>query len=221
MKKTILIADDHDLFAGGLKLILETMPGFEMIGKVSNGKELIEFLENHGDVDLLALDLSMPLMDGMQALPYIQRNFPSINVLVVTGQHTTATMELCRNLGAIGFVGKDASLAIFKEALQEVSEGREYFQPVRADMKNRVHAIDDTFEKLRETYQLSSREMEVIQMILYQQDTNAIAEKLHLSPLTVKTHRKNIFKKLRINNISGLLGLIKEETGFQDKKQDL
>ncbi|MCH6201266.1 response regulator transcription factor [Aquiflexum sp. LQ15W] len=213
MKKTILIADDHDLFAGGLKLILETMPAFEMIGKVSNGKELIDFLENHDQVDLLALDLSMPLMDGMQALPFLQRNFPSLNVLVVTGQHTTATMELCRNLGAKGFVGKDASLAIFKEALQEVSEGRGYFQPVRTGMENRVYTIDDTFEKLRETYQLSFREMEIIQMILHQQETNAIAQKLHLSPLTVKTHRKNIFKKLKINNVVGLMNLLNEMKG--------
>lgn len=210
MKKTILIADDHDLFAGGLKLILETMPGFDLIGKVSNGKELIEYLDSHGQIDLLALDLQMPLMDGMQVMPFLQRNFPSLNVLVVTGQHTTATMELCKNLGARGFVGKDASLQIFKEALQEVAEGREYFQPVGAGMPNRNLVINDSFEKLRQAYQLSSREMEIIQMILHQQDTKAIAEKLHLSPLTVKTHRKNIFKKLRINSISGLMSLMKE-----------
>lgn len=210
MNKTILIADDHDLFAGGLKLILETMPGFELIGKVSNGKELIEYLDTHGQIDLLALDLQMPLMDGMQVMPFLQRNFPTLNVLVVTGQHTTATMELCKNLGARGFVGKDASLQIFKEALQEVAEGREYFQPVGAGMPNRNLVINHAFEKLRQAYQLSSREMEIIQMILHQQDSNAIAEKLHLSPLTVKTHRKNIFKKLKINNVVGLMNLMKE-----------
>lgn len=210
MNKTILIADDHDLFAGGLKLILETMPGFELIGKVSNGKELIEYLDIHGQIDLLALDLQMPLMDGMQVMPFLQRNFPALNILVVTGQHTTATMELCKNLGAKGFVGKDASLQIFKEALQEVAEGREYFQPVGAGMPNRNLVINHSFEKLRQAYQLSSREMEIIQMILHQQDSNAIAEKLHLSPLTVKTHRKNIFKKLKINNVVGLMNLMKE-----------
>jgi len=214
MKRTILIADDHDLFAGGLKLILETLPDFEMIGKVSNGKELIEFLENHGHIDLLALDLHMPLMDGMHVLPYVKRQFPLLHVLVVTGQHTTATMDLCRNLGAKGFIGKDSSLSIFKEALREVAEGREYFKPVRTGMTNRIPIINNSFEKLRETYLLSSREIEIIQMILHQQDTKTIAEKLHLSPLTVKTHRKNIFKKLRINNISGLLGLIKNENGI-------
>jgi DNA-binding NarL/FixJ family response regulator len=210
MKKKILIADDHDLFAGGVKLILETMPDFELIGKVSNGKELIGFLENHGHIDLLALDLQMPLMDGMQVLPFLQRNFPSLPVLVVTGQHTTATMDLCRNLGAKGFVGKDASLQVFKEALQEVAEGREYFQPVGAGMPNRNHVISNSFEKLRETYQLSTREMEIIQMILHQQDTKEIAERLHLSPLTVKTHRKNIFRKLKINNVVGLMNLMKQ-----------
>lgn len=214
MKKTILIADDHDLFAGGLKLILETMPAFEMIGKVSNGKELIDFLETHENVDLLALDLNMPLMDGMQALPFLRRNYPNLPVIVVTGQYTTATMDLCRNLGAKGFVGKDASLPVFREALKEVSEGREYFQPVFSMLPNRNHAVNTSYEKIRAIYQLSTREMEIIQLILHQQNTNAIAEKLHLSPLTVKTHRKNIFKKLRINNISGLLGLIKEQSGL-------
>jgi DNA-binding NarL/FixJ family response regulator len=209
MKKKILIADDHDLFAGGLKLILETMPAFELIGKVSNGKELIEFLDTHSQVDLLALDLHMPLMDGMQVLPFLSRNFPKLPVLVVTGQHTTATMELCRNLGAKGFVGKDASLPIFKEALMTVSEGREYFQPIRTDITNKAY-VNNSFERLRENFNLSSREMEIIQLILHQQDTNAIAEKLHLSPLTVKTHRKNIFKKLKINNVVGLMNLMKE-----------
>lgn len=209
MKKRILIADDHDLFAGGLKLILETMPDFELIGKVSNGKELIEFLDTHGQVDLLALDLHMPLMDGMQVLPFLERNYPKLPVLVVTGQHTTATMELCRNLGAKGFVGKDASLPIFKEALMAVSEGREYFQPIRTEVTNKA-SVNNSFERLRENFNLSAREMEIIQLILHQQDTNAIAEKLHLSPLTVKTHRKNIFKKLKINNVVGLMNLMKE-----------
>lgn len=209
MKKRILIADDHDLFAGGLKLILETMPDFELIGKVSNGKELIEFLDTHGPVDLLALDLHMPLMDGMQVLPFLERNYPKLPVLVVTGQHTTATMELCRNLGANGFVGKDASLPIFKEALMAVSEGKEYFQPIRTEITNKA-SVNNSFERLRENFNLSAREMEIIQLILHQQDTNAIAEKLHLSPLTVKTHRKNIFKKLKINNVVGLMNLMKE-----------
>jgi len=122
-------------------------------------------------------------------------------------------MDLCRNLGAKGFVGKDASLPIFKEALQEVAEGREYFQSVRTGMPNRNYVINNSFERLRETFKLSSREIEIIQLILHQQDTNTIAEKLHLSPLTVKTHRKNIFKKLRINNVVGLMNLLKEMGG--------
>lgn len=210
MKKSVLIVDDHELFAGGIKIIVDSQPEFSFLRHFKNGKELVDFLENGTTVDLLILDLQMPLMDGMQVLPYLRRNFPEIGVLVVSGNHTTANMELCKNLGALGFVGKDSSLVVFREALQAVAAGKFYFQDINKDQQKILREKNGMFDKLREVYQLSPREMEIIQMILYQMETKEIAEKLHLSPLTVKTYRKNIFTKLKVQNVAGLLALIND-----------
>jgi DNA-binding NarL/FixJ family response regulator len=211
MKKSVLIVDDHELFAGGLKMILESLPEFSIMGHFRNGKELVDFLENEASVDLVVLDLQMPLMDGMQVLPYMRRKFPQKGILVVSGNHTTANMELCRNLGALGFVGKDSSLNVFRDALQAVAVGKTYFQEISIHQQKQVRE-NGGLERIREAYQLSPREMEIIQLILHQLETREIAEKLHLSPLTVKTHRKNIFSKLKVHNVAGLIGLIREES---------
>lgn len=211
MSFSVLVVEDHELFAGGLKMILNSLPEFRYLGHLRNGKELVDFLEDQSSVDLIVLDLQMPLMDGMQVLPYLRRNFPEIGVLVVSGNHTTAKMELCKNLGALGFVGKDSSLVVFREALQAVAERKFYFKEINKDQQKILQEKNGMFDKLREVYQLSPREMEIIQMILYQMETKEIAEKLHLSPLTIKTHRKNIFTKLKVHNVAGLLGLIKDQ----------
>ncbi len=209
MSKSVLIVDDHDLFAGGLKIILDSMSEFFFLGHYKNGKELVDFLETGKTVDLLILDLQMPLMDGMQVLPFMRRKFPQVGILVVSGNHTTANMELCKNLGALGFVGKDASLQVFRDALQAVSAGQFYFQEITREQQKLIPKNGD-LDRLRENFQLSPREMEIIQLILHQLQTNEIADRLHLSPLTVKTHRKNIFSKLKVHNVAGLHGLLRD-----------
>ncbi|GMQ28364.1 response regulator transcription factor [Algoriphagus confluentis] len=209
MNLSVAIVDDHELFAGGLKLILDSQPGFHFIRHFRNGKEWIDYLEANLNVDLLVLDLQMPLMDGMQVLPYMRRNHPQIGILVVSGNHTSANMELCKNLGALGFVGKDSNLSVFRDALQAVATGKTYFQEISKDQQKTVRD-HGALTKLRDTYLLSPREMEIIQLILHQLETKEIAEKLHLSPLTVKTHRKNIFAKLKVHNVAGLMGLLRE-----------
>ncbi len=209
MNLSVVIVDDHELFAGGLKLILDSQPGFHFLRHFRNGKEWIHFLETETGVDLLVLDLQMPLMDGMQVLPFMRRNYPQIGILVVSGNHTTANMELCKNLGALGFVGKDSSLNVFREALYAVGEGKTYFQEISNPKQKQIRE-NGGLERIREAYQLSPREMEIIQLILHQMETKEIADKLHLSPLTVKTHRKNIFSKLKVHNVAGLMGLIRE-----------
>lgn len=211
---SILLADDHALFGLGIRKILETMPEFEFIGQVENGKELILYLEKNQNIDILVLDLNMPVMDGLQALPYIQRKYPSLKKLVLSGHHTSGTMALCKNLGVDGFIGKDSCFEVFSDALRSITSGGEYFQPVSAEKDKHNGHSNCLYQKLREIYSLSDREIEIIQLILNQSETNEIADSLNISYLTVKTHRKNIFQKLKVRNLSGLLSLIKEHPGL-------
>ena len=188
---------------------MEQLPGHDLVGHVENGQEAIIFLERNQAVDVLVLDLHMPVMDGMQLLPHLNRKFPALKKMVLTGYHDRGTMQICRNLGVSGFVGKGACLDTFKEALQVVAAGGEYFQPVNLMESNGNARQHSLCRSLRDTYGLSDRETEVLQMILHQSPTCEIAEALRLSPLTVKTHRRNIFYKLKVHNLSGLLALIR------------
>lgn len=210
MGVTVLLADEQKLFAFGIRKILEMLPEHDFVGHVENGQEVIVFLEKNQRVDVLVLDLNMSVMGGLQLLPYLNRKFPELKKMVVTAQHNRSMMQLCRNLGANGFIGKDACLDTFKNALQVIADGGEYYQPVDS-AKSIINGHKEClYQRLRDTYSLSDRETEILQMILNQCPTPDIAEKLSLSPLTVKTHRRNIFKKLKIKNLSGLLAIIKE-----------
>ncbi|WP_194975601.1 response regulator [Aquiflexum lacus] len=211
---SILLADDHALIALGIKKILETMPDYEMVGHMQNGREVILYLEKENQVDVLVLDLNMPVMDGMQLLSYLNRNYPDLKKMVLSAHHTQSTMEICRNLGVNGFVGKDACFEAFQEAIEVIADGGEYFQPLSINKNIQNGHRNCLYQKLRVEYSLSDRETEIIQLILNQIETKQIAKNLNLSPLTVKTHRKNIFRKLKVHNVAGLLGLIKEHPGL-------
>jgi DNA-binding NarL/FixJ family response regulator len=214
MGVSILLADDHTLFAFGIRKILEMLPEFDFVGHVENGQEAIFFLERNQRVDVLVLDLNMPVMDGLQLLPHLNRKFPGLKKIVLTGHHTRSTMQICKNLGVNGFIGKGSCFEVFRDALEIVASGGEYFQLMDYGKQLPADQVDCLYRKLRENYLLSDRETEVLQMILNQCLTREIAEKLVLSPLTVKTHRRNIFQKLKVRNVTGLLALIKDHPGL-------
>jgi len=209
MPRKILIADDHGLFASGLESILAVNPDYRVNSRFRNGKEVLIFLEEGNSADLIILDLNMPVMDGVQCLNYFQRNFPEVKILVVSMHQTETSVLLCQKLGAFGYVGKNSSLQILIEAIQVILEGGEYFE---AFHKTEETKEDDGFyNKLMKEYNLSNREIDIIQLIINQFESNEIADKLHLSPLTVKTHRKNIYRKLGVRNLTGLVSLMREQ----------
>ncbi|WP_373523806.1 response regulator [Aquiflexum sp.] len=212
MSKRILIADDHELFSSGLESLLCKNPDYLVVSHFKNGKEVQTFFDDGGKSDLLVLDLNMPVMDGIQLLTYLQRNHLSIKVLIVSMHQTESSVNLCKTLGAKGFVSKDSHLKILLNGVEEILEGGEYFQDVfREEI---TESGSGFYERLMMEYNLTKREVDIIQLILNQYESNEIAEKLFLSPLTVKTHRKNIFRKLGVRNLTGLVALMKEQPRY-------
>jgi DNA-binding NarL/FixJ family response regulator len=212
MSKTILIADDHELFSSGLESLLCKNPNYLVTAHFKNGKEVQTFFDKGGQADLLVLDLNMPVMDGIQLLTYLQRKFNQLKILIVSMHKTESSITLCKKLGAKGYISKDAHLTLLLEAVEEILEEGEYFQEI---IKNEeLGANKGFYERMMSEYNLTNREMDIIQLILNQYESNEIAEKLFLSPLTVKTHRKIIFRKLGVRNLTGLVALIKEQPNF-------
>lgn len=212
MSKRILIADDHELFTSGLESLLCKNPDYLVTGHFKNGKEVQTFFDNGGYADLLVLDLNMPVMDGVQLLTYLQRNFKKVDILIVSMHKTESSISLCKKLGAKGFISKDANLQLLLDAVEVIMDGGEYFQEVLQEVSDEPGS--GFYERLMMEYNLTKREVDIIQLILNQYESNEIAAKLFLSPLTIKTHRKNIFRKLGVRNLTGLVALMNDQPKF-------
>ncbi|WP_373493521.1 response regulator [Aquiflexum sp.] len=213
MPKKIIIVDDHSLFAFGLKSLLSNNPDYTILEQFNNGKKLADYLDSSDiNADLVTLDLNMPIMDGVQCLSYIQRNYPKLKVLIVSMHQSSATIKLCEKLGAFGFVGKNSPLEVLLKAIEKVLNGEKFFYNIGSTVE--TIETKDIYENLVKEYNLSKREMDIIQLIINQFESNEIADKLNLSPLTVKTHRKNIFRKLGVRNLTGLVSIMRQQPGY-------
>jgi DNA-binding NarL/FixJ family response regulator len=208
MSTKIVIADDHELFATGLEKLIRSNAEYQVVERFKNGSEVVEFLQKGGQTDLLVLDLNMPKMDGTQLLGHLHRNHPQVRVLVVSMHHSQSTTDLVRKFGAKGYLGKDSSVSELLTAIEAVLAGNEYFnEPISEDVQ--VQHGDD-LNGIFGGFGLSKREVEIIRLIINQYEGGEIADILNLSPLTVKTHRKNIFRKLGVRNLAGIVSLVQK-----------
>nr|MBI1228965.1 response regulator [Cytophagales bacterium] len=212
MRTKIIIADDHEIFASGLKEILNTNPNYHLGDCFRNGKQVLDYFDQGYTADLLILDLHMPIMDGVQVMGHMLRDYPNVKKLVLSMHRTDSTIELCKNLGADGMIGKDAPIQVLLESIQSIIKGGIFFNDTPASNNNIEK--DGFYNMLAKQYYISKREIEVLQLILNQFETNEISEMLNLSPYTVKTHRRNIFEKLGVRNLAGLVNLLKKFTDF-------
>jgi DNA-binding NarL/FixJ family response regulator len=212
MRTKIIIADDHEIFVSGLKQILNAFPNYHLGDCFRNGKQVLDYLNQGYAADLLIMDLNMPVMDGFQVMGHMQRNYPNVKKLVLSMYRTVSTIELCKNLGADGMIGKDAPLQVLLESVQSILQGGFYF--------NELPVSDDNIEDdgfyitLAKQYHLSKRETEVLQLIINQFETDEIAEKLNLSRFTIRTHRRNIFEKIGVRNLAGLVTFMKKSSDY-------
>jgi DNA-binding NarL/FixJ family response regulator len=207
MNYKIILADDHQFLLEGLKSVLTDIPSIEITATAQNGFELMDavaqFLPH-----LVILDLNMPGYDGMQCLKKIKAGFGKIKVLVLTNYIQYELVEEIRKNGADGFLGKNSSAAELKEAIEFVLAGNKHF-PAETVLKNEPedsYFFDDFLKK----YQLTKREVGIIQLICREMSTREIASELFLSELTINTHRRNILRKLEVKNVAGLVNFAKQ-----------
>lgn len=212
MNAKICIVDDHLVFGEGLKQLFHGYSPYRVTKVFSNPFQLIEHIEMDEEVDLVTMDIMMPEMDGIQLLSYLKRNRPNIKSVILSGHYNKSTFELCKNMGADGFLPKELGAKEILKAMESIIGNRKYFYP-EIENKKKENSQSDLYGDLREKHALSPREVEVIQLLLNQFATHEIADRLNLSPHTIKTHRKNIFSKMKVKNITGLVGYINNASG--------
>ncbi len=199
----ILLADNHKLFAEGLRTMLSKQPGTEIVGEANNGRMAVR-LAHELSPDLVIMDIGMPELNGMDATRQIRTELPRTKVLAVSMHADRQYVAGMLSAGASGYVVKDSAFAELAQAIQVVMSGGRYLSP---DVIGVV--VDDYVQRLAPASgsalaKLSEREREVLQLMAEGHATADIAARLHVSRKTIETHRKNIMLKLELHSIAEL-----------------
>lgn len=207
MSYKIVLADDHQFLLDGLKTVLKDIPDLHIAATAQNGFELMDAvmkIQPH----LVILDLNMPGYDGLQCLQKIKAGFGEVKVLILTNYMQPELVEEVTRMGADGFLNKNSSYPELKEAIELILAGSKYFpvNPLFGTATGDSYFFDDFLKK----YQLTKREVGIIQLICRELTSKEIASELCLSELTINTHRRNIFRKLEVKNIAGLINFAKQ-----------
>jgi len=214
MKKKIgvVLVDDHDVVRTGLKMLLEIEPDMQVLGEAANGAEGIELVSAvHPDV--VVMDLSMPVMSGLDATRRISREFPDSLVLALTVHEDKQYFFEMLAAGAKGYITKQAASEELVSAVRAVASGNVSLQPALARwlledyqrLHNGVDSNSTTVVDSTDLEILSDRERGVLELVASGLTTPAIAEKLELSPNTISRHRERIMNKLNLHSTTGLV----------------
>jgi DNA-binding NarL/FixJ family response regulator len=188
----ILIADDHPVVRSGLVSLLNSQPEFEVVAAAENGETAISLaLANTPDVILM--DLQMPVLDGLAAIQQIRAQQPDARIIVLTTYDTDADIMPALQAGAIGYLLKDAPPEALFDAIQSAARGEVTYAPKVAAKITR-HLINTPKQTL------SNREVEVMELAAQGNSNKAIANKLHITEATVKSHFVHIFTKLGVDD---------------------
>jgi DNA-binding NarL/FixJ family response regulator len=202
MEKTrIIIADDHQLFRNGLKILLNAFPEFEVTGEASNGEEFLKILSNN-EADIALMDINMPEMDGIEATRKGLQLYSDIKIIALSMYGEEEYYYKMIDAGAKGFILKDSDISEVKEAILTVSKGGSYFS-----QELLYHVIQKI--KHRETESklanLSKREKEILLKICEGLSNQEIADSLFISKRTVDKHRANLLGKTNSKNTASLI----------------
>jgi two-component system response regulator NreC len=199
-KKQILIVEDHTILREGLRSLLSGHDEFEIIGEAPDGREGIRFVEKL-QPDIVLMDLSLPRMDGVNAIREIKRQNPKIKILALTVHRTEEYILATLEAGADGYLLKDATHAELIKAMQIILEGDRYLCPAISGQIVDSYLRGRKTEKPQSVYDtLTPREKEVLKLIGEGYKNKEIAEQLFISIKTVEKHRSNLMEKLQLHN---------------------
>jgi DNA-binding NarL/FixJ family response regulator len=215
----VLIVDDHAVVREGIRHVLSTDEGLEVVGEASDGGEALVLVDRfHPDV--VVLDLSMPGISGLEVVAKLRTDVPDTKVLVLSIHDQDEYVLESLRAGAHGYLRKDSSPAEIRSAIRRVFEGGSVFSPdVARQISSALQNERAQEERQQKIAQLSAREREVLVEIAKGATSKEIAGRLGISPRTVESHREALTRKLGIRGVAGLtrlaidLGLIIESAG--------
>jgi len=204
----VLLVEDHKILRDGLKAALSGNKEVKVIGECEDGNLVMEFLEKN-EVDVIMMDIKMPIMGGIETTQQVNEKYPNIKILALSMYNEEAYIMKIFKAGASGYILKNTSIAEMIEGIKKVYAGEIFYslevanimvskymnKTIKAKSKNTSITIDD----------LTKREKEIIKLISNEFTNQEIADKLFISARTVDTHRRNLLQKLGVKNTAGLV----------------
>ena len=203
-KIKLLIADDHQIILDGLKVLLDQVDQFEIVGMATTGEEVLRKVQETEELDIVILDINMPEKDGIEVTTEIKSSYPEIKILIVTMYNRQEFVKSLMEIGVDGYILKNAGRDELVRAIHSLNKGEPFYSKeitktvIMSYQKQRV--FDNTMD-----IQISDREKDIIRLISDGLSTQEIGEKLFLSTHTINTHRKNILSKLNVKNSAGVI----------------
>ncbi|QHS54708.1 response regulator transcription factor [Mucilaginibacter sp. 14171R-50] len=198
-EKRIFIVDDHQMVIDGLRLIIDTINGFTIVGESTSATHALDCLTGL-NTDILLTDVSMPEMSGVELTRLVKKKFPNIKIIALSMFSESQVVAEMIDAGISGYILKNTGKQELIEALNKVSYGQNYFgQDITLQLMKSFKRNQD------ESSRLTDREIEIIRMIEQDFGNKQIADMLFISERTVETHRKNILRKTNTQTVVGLL----------------
>lgn len=207
-KINIVIADDEQLFRSGIRFLLERETNINVIFEAENGKELIDFIKNTKQLpDVILMDLKMPEINGIKATRIIHKIHPEIKIIALTSYDGKSFITNMIDVGASSYLLKNTAPKTVIQTINKVHEKGFFYSDkvLKIIEENASSSSGKRIKKDLESNLLSSREIEILELICEQYTTPEIAEKLFLSPRTIDGHRKSLLTKTQSKNVAGLV----------------
>lgn len=203
----LAICDDQVLFLRGLKYIVSDFDNIEITIEAGSGEELLEKIESHPLPDVILLDMKMPGIDGIEVTKRLKASHPAIKIILLTMYDDERLISHVMEIGANGYLLKNEEPDILQKAIESVVEKDMYFNDYVA--KALLKGLKNKDKSLKTSgnipFQITPREMEILQLICQELTTAEMAKKLFISARTVEGHRKNLVEKTGVRNMAGLV----------------
>ena len=203
---TVLIAEDHTIVREGLLMLLKHEDGIEVIAQAEDGREAVK-LAAKLQPDVIVMDIAMPHLNGIEATRQIMQARPDAKVLILSAHSDDAYVEAFMALGASGYLIKQIAAQVLPEAIRRVHQGKKCLSPTIAERRKhhrqRAHERGE-LRASKDAPALTSREVEVLQLIAEGRANKESAQELHISVKTVEKHRQSLMDKLNIHDTAGL-----------------
>ena len=215
------IVEDQEILRKSLKIVIESISDIEIIGTAENGKEAIALCERIDELDIILMDIQMPIMNGVMATEEIKKHWPHIKVIILTTFQDVTHVLDALNAGAEGYMLKAVDPEFLVQGIKMVYHGGSLIpQQLAKEVFSHIHSTnaEQVPNNVTNAYDLNAQELKVLTCLTQGLSNKDISEKMFLSVGTVKNYISNIYSKLDVKNRSAAIMKAMEESLIEDKK---